>query len=78
MLPLFYLYTNVWQANKIGISILVLGLAALGGVFWHLQSEDPRLAQQVLSGGICLLLFGVAIGTWWSVHRDLKRRRDSE
>lgn len=68
----------MWQANKIGIVVLLVGLTVLGGVWWHLQGDDPLLAQQVLSCGICLLLFGVATGTWWSVRRELARRRDSE
>lgn len=67
--------TLVWQANKIGFSILLIGLAALGAAYWHLMDKDLQLAKQVLAGGICLLLFGVATGTWLSARRDLRRYR---
>ena len=61
----------MWQANKVAILVLLCGFALLGAVVCVLNARDPLLARQVLSGGICLLLFGVAVGSWLSVRRKL-------
>lgn len=66
----------MWQANKTGILILLSGLLLLGGVWFYLLDIDTLLAEQVLSAGICVLLFVVAFGSWWSVRRDLRRHRE--
>lgn len=62
-------YCTMWQANKISIIILVIGLAALGGAYWYLAPQDELLAQRVLYTGICALLFVVALANWLSVRK---------
>ena len=66
----------MWKANKIGILTLLIGLVALGGAHLYLLGIDAQLAKQVLSVGICLLLFSVATGIWLSVRRELSRHRE--
>ena len=69
----------MWQANKVGIVALIVGLLLLGGVFVWLRERDEALAQQVLALGFCALLFAVAMGTWISVRRELIRcRKEAE
>lgn len=65
----------MWQANKVAIICLLLGLVALGIAYLCLCGTDPLLARRVLSAGICLLLFVVATATWISARRDLNKRR---
>lgn len=66
----------MWQANKIGITALILGFAVLAAAYAYLKPEDELLAQQVVAVGVCVLLFAVGLGTWISVRRDLKRREN--
>lgn len=59
-----------WQANKWGILALVAGLLALGGAYVALaQQGDTETAKKVLGTGVCVLLFGVALGTWLSARK---------
>lgn len=59
----------MWQANKVAIVSLLAGLAVLGGVHWYIAQQDLILAQRVLSTGLCILLFFVALLNWWSARR---------
>lgn len=63
----------MWAANKVAIICLLSGLALLGVAFWVLDEQDPQLARQVLSAGVCILLFSTALGTWLSARSSLKR-----
>ncbi len=57
----------VWRANKIGLIVLLAGLALLGGLHYLLAPQHEQLADQVLALGFCVLLFGVALASWLSV-----------
>lgn len=62
-----------WQANKWGILALVAGLLALGAAYVALaQQGDEDSAKKVLSTGICVLLFVVALATWLSARQGGK------
>ncbi len=64
------LYSHImWQANKISIVVLLVGLAALGGAYWYLLPGDELLARRVLYTGICALLFVVAVANWLSLRK---------
>lgn len=67
----------MWRANKVGICVLLAGMLGLGVAHVLLRGQDEQLAQQVLALGICVLLFGVALGTWISVRRDVARYKRS-
>lgn len=68
----------MWQANKLGIICLLIGLALLGGAYCYLRTGDERMAEQVLACGFCLLLFIVGGATWVTARRDLKRIRERD
>ncbi len=57
----------MWKANKTGITVLVAGIALLGLLHCLIAPANEQLADQVLALGFCLLLFGVALGSWLSV-----------
>ena len=59
----------MWQANKVSIIILIIGLAILGGVYWYLAPQDKLVAERVLYTGICALLFVVALANWLSLRK---------
>ena len=59
----------MWQANKVAIIGLLAGLAVLGVVHWHIAQSDLILAQRVLSTGLCVLLFTVALLIWLSARK---------
>ena len=59
----------MWQANKVAIIGLLAGLAVLGGVHWYIARDDLILAQRVLSTGLCILLFTVALLNWLSARK---------
>ena len=63
----------MWAANKVAIICLLGGLALLGCAYWVLHEQEPLLARQVLSAGVCILLFATALGSWLSVRRKLRR-----
>lgn len=60
---------HMWQANKGAIIALLAGLAVLGGVHWYVAQQDFMLAQRVLSTGLCILLFTVALVNWLSARK---------
>lgn len=64
----------MWKSNKVGIIVLLAGAVALGTAYALVQGERPLLARQIVAVGVCALLFGVALGTWLSVRRDLRQR----
>ena len=59
----------MWQANKVAIIGLLAGLAVLGVVHWYIAQDDLILAQRVLSTGLCILLFTVALLNWLSARK---------
>ncbi len=59
----------MWQANKVSIIILIIGIAILGGVYWYLAPQDKLVAERVLYTGICALLFVVALANWLSLRK---------
>ena len=61
----------MWKANKWGIIALLAGGGILFGIDLYLRPRDKVLADQVLTVGVCSLLFVVALASWLSVHRDL-------
>ncbi len=61
----------MWKANKWGIIALLIGGAILFGIDLYLRPQDKLLADQVLTVGVCSLLFIVALASWLSVHKDL-------
>lgn len=61
----------MWRANKWGIIALLVGGAVLGGVHLYLRRQDKVLADQVLSVGVCSLIFIVALASWLSVRKDI-------
>lgn len=61
----------MWKANKWGIISLLIGGAILFGIDLHLRPQDKLLADQVLTVGVCSLLFIVALASWLSVHKNL-------
>ncbi len=65
----------MWRHNKVGIIALFVGLALLGGAYALIAPCNPLLARQVLSLGVCVLLFAVALASWVSVK---KPREDDE
>ncbi len=75
-LGLFSRDRMMWKANKTGILTLLGGFAVLGVAFASLQGESPQLARQVVAVGVCILLFGVGLGSWLSVRREIKRHRN--
>lgn len=59
-----------WKANKWGVIALVVGLAGLGVAYVALVRQgDEDAAKKMLSSGICLLLFIVALATWLSARK---------
>lgn len=66
----------MWEANKVGVIVLLVGAVLLGAAYALVQGERPELARQIVAAGVCVLLFSVALGTWLSVRRDLRKRRD--
>ena len=56
-------------ALSLAIIALLAGLAVLGGVHWYIAQENLMLAQRVLSTGLCILLFSVALLNWLSARR---------
>ena len=69
----------MWQANKTGILVLLGGGILLAALYFFCRRESELFAQQAVAVGVCLLLFGVALGTWISVRREIRRhRKDSE
>ena len=60
----------MWKANKAAIIGLLAGLACLGAAYVWLCGSDKQLAEQVLCGGICILLFVVASVNWCLARRD--------
>lgn len=69
----------MWQANKTGILVLLGGGILLTALYCFCRRQNELFAQQMLAVGVCLLLFGVALGTWISVRREIRRhRKDSE
>ncbi len=64
----------MWKSNKVGIIVLLAGAVVLGTAYALVQEERPLLARQIVAVGVCALLFGVALGTWLSVRRDLRQR----
>ncbi len=56
----------MWKANKIGIIVLVVGLALLGLAHYLITPYSESLADQVLALGFSLLLFNVAFASWRS------------
>ncbi len=63
----------MWQANKAGILALLIGFALLGGAYVLINPGNPQLAEQVLSLGVCLLLFGVGLASWLSVKKTVEQ-----
>lgn len=59
----------MWQANKISILVLLIGLAGLVGAYVYLAPQDELLARRVLYTGICALLFVVAVANWLSLKK---------
>ncbi len=62
----------MWKHNKVGIMVLLGGLAALGGVYAWLAPQDKQLAEQVVSAGVCALLFAVGLASFLSVRPRLR------
>lgn len=54
----------MWQANKTAILLLMVGMAALGGLYSYLAQGDELLARKVLSSGICMLLLLLGLFSW--------------
>ena len=65
----------MWRSNKTAIICLLSGLAALGVAFCIVDGQNPLLARQILSAGICILLFATALGSWLSVRADVRKRK---
>ena len=65
------MWKSMWRANKWGIIALLAGGALLGGVHLYLRQQDKVLADQVLSVGVCSLIFIVALASWLSVRKDI-------
>ncbi len=61
----------MWQANKVAIIALLVGLAGLGAAYAGICDTDKELAEQVLCGGICVLLFVVAAANWYFARRGM-------
>ncbi len=59
----------MWKANKGAIIALLTGFAGLGIAWGCLVGQDKQLADQVLSAGICVLLFVVASVNWLMARR---------
>lgn len=62
-----------WQANKGGILILIFGSAVLASLYAYAAPTDKALAERILSTGICLLLFIVALGSFLSAKKGNRR-----
>ena len=61
----------MWRANKWGIIALLIGGAVLFGVDLYLRPRDKQLADQILTVGVCSLLFVVALASWISARKDI-------
>ena len=61
----------MWRANKWGIVALLVGGAVLFGFDLYLRPRDKQLADQVLTVGVCSLLFVVALASWISARKDI-------
>ena len=61
----------MWRANKWGIVALLIGGAVLFGFDLYLRPRDKHLADQVLTVGVCSLLFVVALASWLSARKDI-------
>lgn len=61
----------MWRANKWGIIALLIGGAVLFGFDLYLRPRDKQLADQVLTVGVCSLLFVVALASWISARKDI-------
>ena len=61
----------MWRANKWGIIALLVGGAVLFGFDMYLRPRDKQLADQVLTVGVCSLLFVVALASWISARKDI-------
>ena len=61
----------MWRANKWGIIALLVGGAVLFGFDLYLRPRDKQLADQVLTVGVCSLLFVVALASWLSARKDI-------
>ena len=61
----------MWRANKWGIIALLVGGAVLFGFDMYLRPRDKQLADQVLTVGVCSLLFVVALASWLSARKDI-------
>ena len=61
----------MWRANKWGIIALLVGGAVLFGFDLYLRPRDKQLADQVLTVGVCSLLFVVALASWISARKDI-------
>ncbi|MDO4953981.1 MAG: hypothetical protein Q4E43_02420 [Akkermansia sp.] len=61
----------MWRANKWGIIALLIGGAVLFGFDLYLRPRDRQLADQVLTVGVCSLLFVVALASWISARKDI-------
>lgn len=63
----------MWNANKVAIILLLIGLSVLVGIHYYMSDTDPVLARKIVAVGTCFLLFTTATGTWLSVRRELKK-----
>ena len=65
------MWKSMWRANKWGIIALLVGGAVLFGFDMYLRPRDKQLADQVLTVGVCSLLFAVALASWISARKDI-------
>lgn len=65
------MWKSMWRANKWGIIALLIGGAVLFGFDLYLRPRDKQLADQVLTVGVCSLLFVVALASWISARKDI-------
>ena len=65
------MWKSMWRANKWGIIALLTGGAVLFGFDLYLRPRDKQLADQVLTVGVCSLLFVVALASWLSARKDI-------
>lgn len=64
------LFIMFWKANKWGLIALAAGMAALVACYaFFMRQGDQDTAEKILSTGICVLLFAVAVGTWLSARK---------
>ena len=65
------MWKSMWRANRWGIIALLVGGAVLFGFDLYLRPRDKQLADQVLTVGVCSLLFVVALASLVSARKDI-------